>query len=102
MIVAIFYRDSSVSFFRSIAATRNFVLAARWSGKLKAVVQGVGTQLAFVALVAFQLAPEATWLEAVPWWTMLVITLVTLYSLGDYFLGNLPLLRDAWTDRPVS
>ena len=101
MVVAIFYRDSAISFFRSVAATRNFVLAARWSGKFKAVVQGVGTQLCFVALVAAALLPEQEWIAAVPWWTMLVITLVTLYSFGDYFQGNYPLLRAAWSDDPV-
>lgn len=101
MVVAIFYRDSAISFFRSVAATRNFVLAARWSGKAKAVVQGVGTQLCFVALVAAALLPEQEWIASVPWWTMLVITLVTLYSFGDYFRGNFTLLRAAWSDDPV-
>ena len=52
MILVIFYRDSSVSFFRSVAATHNQVISARPSGKLKAVVQGIGTQIVFLALVA--------------------------------------------------
>ena len=102
MIVAIFYRDSSVSFFRSIAATHNQVLAARRSGKIKAIVQGVGTQVVFIALALKLLAPEWTWLDPIPWWTMFVVTIVTLGSFVDYFVGNLPLLRSAWSARSTA
>lgn len=102
MIVAIFYRDSSISFFRSVAAIRNVVLAARPSGKFKAIVQGVGTQVVFITLVVRDLAPQAPIPEHLPWWTMLVMTLVTVASFVDYFVGNLPILRAAWADDPMS
>jgi len=49
-------------------------------------------------------APEAHPADRVqqaPWWIMLVITLVTLYSFVDYFQGNYQLLRAAWSDDPV-
>lgn len=100
MVVAIFWRDASVSFFRQVSASRNVVVGARPSGKIKAVVQGVGTQIVFIALVLEELRPD--WpVETVPWWTMLVMTLVTIASFVDYFYGHLPLLRDAWLNRPV-
>lgn len=101
MIVLIFYRDASISFFRSVAAIRNVVLAARPSGKLKAVVQGVGTQLVFLLLVVFELWPELPIPRSLPWWTMAVTTVVTFGSFVDYFLGNLPILRAAWSDEPT-
>lgn len=101
MIVVIFYRDSSISFFRSVAAIRNVVLAARPSGKFKAIVQGVGTQIVFITLVVFDLAPQAPIPESLPWWTMLVMTLVTFASFIDYFIGNLSILRAAWADDPM-
>lgn len=99
MIIAIFYRDTSISFFRSIAAIRNVVVAARPSGKIKATVQGLGTQVVFACLVAEKLDPTLP-LDAVPWWTMLFITIVTVWSFGDYLMGTWPMLRDAWTNRP--
>ncbi|MEQ1501745.1 MAG: CDP-alcohol phosphatidyltransferase family protein [Myxococcota bacterium] len=102
MIVVIFYRDSSISFFRSVAAIRNVVLAARASGKFKAIVQGVGTQVVFVALVVFDLAPSVPIPRSLPWWTMVVITAVTFASFVDYFVANLPILRAAWSDEPMS
>jgi len=101
MIMVIFYRDASISFFRSVAAVRSVVLAARPSGKLKAIVQGVGTQVIFVALVWFAYQPSATWLANIPWWTMLIITLVTGASFFDYFIGNLKILREAWSEEPL-
>lgn len=101
MVIAIFWRDASVSFFRQVAAVRNVVVGARLSGKIKAIVQGVGTQLVFVALVVEQVWPaHAAHAEQAAWGTMLVMTLVTMYSFADYFLGHLPLLRDAWSNRP--
>lgn len=102
MVVLIFWRDSSVSFFRSIAAVRNVVLAARWSGKVKAVVQGVGTQIVFIALVAAALLPQQGWLVPLPWWTMCAMTAVTMWSFVDYFVGNLPILRAAWDNEPAA
>lgn len=101
MIILIFYRDSSISFFRSVAAVRNVVLAARTSGKVKAVVQGIGTQVVFLSLVLGSVAPGLPLVDRVPWWTMLVVTLVTFASFVDYFLGNLHILRAAWADEPA-
>ena len=101
MIMLIFYRDSSISFFRTVAAHRNVVVAARPSGKLKAIVQGVGTQVVFLALVAQALWPDAGVPASLPWWTMFVITVATFASFVDYFVGNLTILRAAWTDEPA-
>jgi CDP-diacylglycerol--glycerol-3-phosphate 3-phosphatidyltransferase len=101
MILLIYYRDSSISFLRSIAAVRNQVLAARQSGKIKALVQGFGTQFLFLSLVLGKLRPDWTWTDSAPWWLMLVMTVVTGLSFVDYFWGNRLLLRSAWFDEPV-
>lgn len=100
MVLAIFYRDAAISFFRTVAATRDVIVAARPSGKFKAVVQGVGTQAIMVFLVLEALNPEWPF-ETVPYWLMFFITLVTIASFFDYFRGNLPTLRDAWANRPL-
>ena len=98
MVLAIYYRDSSVAFLRTVAATQRIVIAARRSGKLKAVVQGVGTQVCFLSLMGAALWPaHAPTLVAVPWWTMLIITLVTLYSLVDYIGANRHIFAKAWS-----
>ena len=102
MIVVIFYRDSSVSFLRTVAAVRNVVLSARQSGKIKAVVQGVGTQVCFLSLAVSELVPWAPIPAELPWWSMFVMTLVTALSFVDYFVGNLPILRSAWSETPTA
>jgi len=100
MVLAIFYRDSAISFFRSVAGVRNVVLSARPSGKVKAWIQGVGIQVIFLCLVLKHLT-ASPWIDSIPWWTMLIVTVSTLFSFVDYFVGNLPLLSDAWYNRPV-
>ena len=97
----IFYRDSSISFIRAIAATREVVLAARYSGKVKAVVQGVGTQVIILLMLLKAAGMNLPMLETLPWWMMMLITVVTFGSFVDYVQANYVLLRDAWTNQPV-
>ena len=101
MLMVIFYRDSSISFLRTIGATRQQVLAARQSGKIKAIVQGVGTQLIFVALLLQSMGIDSPALEGAPWAIMLFVTIVTGLSFVDYFVANSTLLRDAWNNKPM-
>jgi CDP-diacylglycerol--glycerol-3-phosphate 3-phosphatidyltransferase len=103
MILVIFFRDSFISFIRTVSATRDVVLAARPSGKIKAVVQGVGTQVCYIALVLRDMIPDqAAFWGAVPWWTMLFITFATFLSLLDYVAGSWSVLRSAWNDDKVA
>ncbi len=92
MILAIFYRDTFVQFIRVQAASKNIIVAARGSGKLKAIVQGTGINV----LLALNFALKSGWnvpapLGDVKWvgqCVMAFITVVTLYSAVDYFHGN--------------
>ena len=59
----------------------NVVIAARWSGKLKAVVQGTVVNLIIAVIVVTQIVGwEPRWIkvQTISWWLMLVATLVTL------------------------
>jgi CDP-diacylglycerol--glycerol-3-phosphate 3-phosphatidyltransferase len=100
MILAIFYRDSSVSFLRTVSAVRNVVLDARQSGKIKAIVQGIGTQIVFGLLVLGRFFPERPEVKPLIWVTMLIITAVTVWSWVDYFWGNRKMFVAAWFDEP--
>lgn len=98
MILVIFYRDSSIAFLRAVAANQQIVIPARTSGKIKAIVQGFGTQICFLALVVGDWVPSlADTVADVPWWTMAVITFVTACSFVDYFWGNRQLIGEAWS-----
>jgi CDP-diacylglycerol--glycerol-3-phosphate 3-phosphatidyltransferase len=101
MVLAIFYRDSAVSFLRSIAATRHVVIAARTSGKVKAIIQGVGTQVIFLFLILPEFTPlSQDNANEFAGSVMFFITLATVASFFDYFWGNRSLIRGAWNDTP--
>lgn len=56
MLLVLFYRDIVVAYMRSMAASRGVVVAARTSGKIKAIIQAAGIQLVMMLLVAQALA----------------------------------------------
>ncbi len=88
MLVVMIGRDIIVSRFREIAESGGRTLAARPSGKWKAVAQGV-SQIVIIALVAAFGVPAPTWFGAVAFALLLGATIVTAYSLVDYALSVL-------------
>ena len=96
MIMVIFYRDCLVQFLRVHAASSNIIVAARLSGKVKAIVQG--TVIIVVMLLHFtdsvwHFLPKTMPINIIAWWGMMIVTIVTFLSAVDYVLGNLEVLR---------
>ncbi len=58
MLLIFFYRDVSISYYRSFSAQRNVTMSARVSGKVKAVVQGVGVILVTIVLLSQKLQTD--------------------------------------------
>ncbi|MFH1742272.1 MAG: CDP-alcohol phosphatidyltransferase family protein [bacterium] len=87
MVALVFYRDALVSYLRVGAATYAVVMAARLSGKIKAVVQGIAT----VGVTFLIAAREHAWIawnvHDIAWWVMFIVTMVTLWSAMDYLHG---------------
>jgi CDP-diacylglycerol---glycerol-3-phosphate 3-phosphatidyltransferase len=94
-IAFIFYRDGIVSTIRVLAASQGVIVSARWSGKLKAVVQGT----AIITIVAMNTSPATYGLadaaggngplkDELAWPVMWLVAGVTLLSLFDYLFGN--------------
>ncbi|MBN1127711.1 MAG: CDP-alcohol phosphatidyltransferase family protein [Chitinispirillaceae bacterium] len=95
--IIFFYRDALLQFLRIICASGGFVLAARNSGKAKAVLQGIGT---FGVLFALSLqAYEVSWMPSKiggfhpAFWVMLVPAAYTLFSVFDYVLPNIGMIK---------
>jgi CDP-diacylglycerol--glycerol-3-phosphate 3-phosphatidyltransferase len=84
MVVLLFFRDMTVAYIRVGAAVRGVVLAARASGKIKAVFQGAGIFAVLAVLLAREYGYEPFPHRDAVWWIMLAVTLVTLWSLYDY------------------
>lgn len=53
LVLLFFYRDSIISMLRTICALRGFTLAARFSGKVKAVVQCIATLAILILMIPY-------------------------------------------------
>ena len=95
--IVFFYRDAFLQLLRIICASGGFVLAARVSGKTKAVLQGIGTfgVLATVALLSYRVPwmPQRLWGFHPGFWVMAVPALFTFFSIFDYIAPNVGLIK---------
>ncbi len=90
LLVFIFlYRDSVVGTLRTICALRGFALAARPSGKLKAVVQAIAAFCILILMIPYSMEylSEHT-LYVTSAWIVAAAGLYTLFSGIDYIYAN--------------
>jgi CDP-diacylglycerol--glycerol-3-phosphate 3-phosphatidyltransferase len=83
MFLIMLWRDVSVSYLRVVAEQRMGTLAARQSGKLKALSQGVA-QILVVAVYAWWGPTLPHEMHRLLWAALFVATVVTAWSLVDY------------------
>jgi len=91
LVAMIFYRDAMVSYIRTFAASCGTVLAARPSGKIKAVLQGTGIIIFLSIRYADFISGEAIGMEIRArafYLVMIPVAAVTLLSGVDYVLAN--------------
>ncbi len=86
MFLIMLWRDVSVSYLRVVAEQRIGTLAARQSGKWKAVAQGVA-QILVVAVYAWWGTAIPSEMHKLLWAALFIATLVTAWSLVDYALA---------------
>lgn len=86
MFLIMLWRDVSVSYLRVVAEQRIGTLAARRSGKWKAVAQGVA-QILVVAAYAWWGTSLPPQINTLLWSALLIATLVTAWSFIDYALA---------------
>lgn len=53
LVLIFFYRDSLISLLRTVCALRGYALAARMSGKVKAVIQGVAALVILILMIPY-------------------------------------------------
>jgi CDP-diacylglycerol--glycerol-3-phosphate 3-phosphatidyltransferase len=97
MFLLFLYRDGIMSFMRIMCAAEGTVVAARATGKIKAVLQGVCS----FGVIGVALA-NAYAVEAIPrtilgrhpgFWIILPVAVFTVLSAIDYFIPAWPVLR---------
>jgi len=83
------YRDSIISTLRTVCALKGVALAARPSGKLKAVIQGTAALLITLLLIPFSLgALSEESLQVTSTWIVSIAAIYTLFSGADYLVAN--------------
>ncbi len=96
LVLPIFYRDSIIATLRTVCAYRGIVLAARWSGKMKAISQATVIILILLLRIYEIYHPEY---KTFIFWTanilMGVACAFTLYSAYDYLSGLVPRILSA-------
>jgi len=97
MYLIFFYRDAFLQLLRIMCASNGIVLAARKSGKLKAVLQGIG---AFGVLIVVLLqeygvpwVPLRVWGFHLGFWIILFPAVFTLLSVIDYVIPNRDIIK---------
>ncbi len=103
LLVFIFiYRDSVISTLRTICALRGFALAARPSGKLKAVLQALVAFIVLLMMIPHSLGHMST--EEFQYYSAWIVGSAAIYSLLsgiDYIYANCGYIRKLVTNEKV-
>ncbi|MES2345076.1 MAG: CDP-alcohol phosphatidyltransferase family protein [Chlamydiota bacterium] len=96
LVLVFFYRDSIISTLRTVCALRGVALAARFSGKVKAVVQAATAILILLLMIPYSLGlVNLALLREVSFYTVLVTAVYTVISGIEYVYANRSFIRKA-------
>lgn len=89
MIFLFFYRDSVISTLRTLCALRGMALAARTSGKVKAILQGIAAFAVILLMIPHSkgVLSDAD-LKLYSTWIVGFAAIYTLFSIADYVFAN--------------
>jgi CDP-diacylglycerol--glycerol-3-phosphate 3-phosphatidyltransferase len=96
LVLVFFYRDSIISTLRTLCALRGVTLAARLSGKIKAVIQAVTVFFILVLMIPYTMGCiEEELLYQISMYAVLVAALYTVYSGLEYIYANRSYIKRA-------
>lgn len=103
LVFVFIYRDSVIGTLRTVCALRGFALAARPSGKIKAVVQGISAFVILVLMIPHSLGYMSDWaLRISAGWVVAAAALYTALSGVDYIYANRSYVRELLTSTKKS
>lgn len=102
LVLVFLYRDVVISMLRTLCALRGVALAARTSGKIKAVIQGVAAFVVLLLMVPYSLGYlSLTVLQSASFYVVTVAAIYTLFSGAEYIYANRRFIQMAWSkNRP--
>jgi len=89
LIFILLYRDSVISTLRTICALKGFALAARSSGKIKAVVQAISALIIILLLIPYSLGSLTQ--ASLHWISTITVSIAALYTFAsgvEYIYAN--------------
>ncbi len=96
LVCVFFYRDTIISTLRTLCALRGIALAARLSGKIKAVVQGTVVFFILILMIPYSLGYlDIKLLRMISFYSVLVSAVYTLFSGTEYIIANRRYIRKA-------
>jgi len=107
MVALVYYREATIETLRTLAASENMVMAARYSGKFKTAMQGTGIITILTLAVILKILEVSGFPSAfpvahiiilniwnyIPYMLMAMVTAITVYSGVDYILAARPVLK---------
>lgn len=102
LVFVFIYRDSVISTLRTICALKGFTLAARLSGKIKAVVQALAAFAILCTMIPYTLGwiTQAT-LTSTATWIVGAAAFYTVLSGLDYFYANRRYIYNVLAEPPL-
>lgn len=96
LVLVFFYRDSIISTLRTVCALRGVALAARLSGKIKAVIQAAAAILILLLMIPYSLGYlSLAFLREVSFYTVLTTAIYSVFSGIEYVYANRGYIRKA-------
>ncbi len=96
LVCIFFYRDIVISTLRTICALRGVTLAARLSGKIKAVLQGTVSLLILGLMLPYSMGYlNLQLLREISFYSILVVAIYTLFSGIEYIYANRSYIQKA-------
>jgi CDP-diacylglycerol--glycerol-3-phosphate 3-phosphatidyltransferase len=96
LVFVFFYRDLFISMLRTLCALRGVALAARFSGKVKAVIQATVCFIILILMIPYTMGVLS--LEILQQASLFLVSVAALYtviSVGDYILANRAYIKKA-------
>lgn len=96
LVSVFFYRDTVISTLRTLCALRGFALAARLSGKIKAVIQAAVVFFILILMIPYSIGClETALLRSISFYSVLIAAVYTLYSGSEYIYANRAYIKKA-------
>ncbi|MBS0605206.1 MAG: CDP-alcohol phosphatidyltransferase family protein [Verrucomicrobia bacterium] len=96
LVCVFFYRDTIISTLRTVCALRGIALAARLSGKIKAVIQATVGFFILIMMIPYSVnCLDVEVLRAVSFYSVLIAAIYTLFSGTEYVIANRSYIKKA-------